>query len=182
MIDSLPLRKEILRKTPLYQGGKLLIDIGCASGYFEVELSNLYKKIIAIAPKQEEIKIAINSTKHLKNVEIYQSTFKNFNFKEAADVVWVGNCLHYIFMEYNGYAFINKLLTISKKYLIIEYPYDIYMNSQDMIILRNNLEKLELDKLYSKENLKCLLSEYFIIEQELKSASESREILILKRK
>ncbi len=182
MTDSLPLRKEVLRKTPLYKGGDLLIDIGCSTGYFEIELANLYKRIVAIAPKKEEFELAVNSTKHLKNVEIYQNTFKNFNFKESADVVWFGNSMHYIFMEYYGYAFMDKLLKISKDYLIIEYIYDYNLDSEDTRVLKSNLQSLGLDKLYSKENFKYLLSEYFTTEQELKSPSFTREILVLKRK
>jgi hypothetical protein len=180
--NNLPARMEVLRKTPLYKGGDLLIDIGCSHAYFEIELTNLYKKIIAITPKEEEYLLAIKYTKHLKNVEIYQSTFKNFDFKEPADMVWMGSCLHYIFMEAYGYSFIDKLLKISKNYLIIEYICDFTIDSEDVKVLKDNLEKLGLDKLYNKENLKYLLSEYFIIENELKSASITREILVLKRK
>lgn len=183
MKDSLPARKEILKQTPLYRGGDLLIDIGCAHGYFEVELASKYKKIIAFAPLQKEIELAKEATKDLKNVEVYLSTFGNFNFKELkADIVWVGNCLHYIFMEYRGFDFLVPLLTICKKYLIIEYPYDYEMDYNDTKILKENLVALKLDKLYNKKNIKKEFEKYFIIEQEFKSASPTREILVLRRK
>ena len=181
--DSLPDRIKILRNTPLYEGGDFLIDIGCAWGYFEVELSELYKKIIAIAPGEDEIELAKALTVHLNNVSIYCSSFRNFNTEGMrADMVWMGNCFHYIFIEYNGFAFIPRLFELTSKYLIIEYPYDLYLDSSDMHVLLPRLQSLGLDKLFTKENILKQLMPYFTLEQTLKSGSPTREIIVLHKR
>jgi len=176
-------RLQILKQTPLYKGGKTLIDVGCITGSFEVKLASLYDKIIAFDPHQREINRAKEETKHLKNVEIYCSNFKNMNFKGIkADVVWMGNCLHYVFMEYNGFGFIPKLLSIATKYVIIEYPTDPYRNASDMRSLLASLKIRKLEKLYNRKNILKALTKDFKIEQMLESASKGREVLVLRRK
>lgn len=183
MKNNLPDRISILKNTPLYKGGELLIDVGCATGYFEVMLAKKYKKIIAFAPHKEEIKKAKKITSHLNNVAVSYNTFGSYDFKNIkADMVFFGNCIHYVFIEFNGFGFIPKLLSITKKYLIIEYPYDINLNKSDMIVLKNNLISKGLDKLFTKANILKQLKPNFILEQTLKSGSKTREIIVLRRK
>jgi len=182
-MNNLPARMKILKTTPLYKGGNLLIDIGCATGYFEVALANKYNKIIAITPEKHEYEKAFITTQNLENVEVYQSSFKNFNFNNIeADVAFLGNCIHYIFIEYNGFNFVDKLLSIAKDYLIIEYPYNIDLDESDMKVLKNNLKSKGLYEIFNKETILMHFLTYFYLEQELKSGSKTREILILRRK
>ncbi len=182
MQNNLPSRLKILRSTPLYKGGRLLIDVGCATGYFEVQLASKYQKIIAFCPHEGEIKTAKKATIGLKNVEVSLNTFGSYNFKDAkADMVYLGNCIHYIFIEYKGWSFMEKLLSISEDYLIIEYPYDINLEESDMIVLKNNLISKGLYKLFTKKEMLKYLLPNFTLAQTLKSVSKTREIIVLRR-
>jgi len=182
-VNNLPDRMTILKNTPLYKGGDLLIDVGCATGYFEVALNHKYKKIIAFTPEEWEYKKAKKEVSRFNNVYLYHSSFGNFDFKDLqADVVYLGNCIHYIFQEYKGFDFVPQLIKISKKYLIIEYPYDINLDASDMKVLKGALQAKGIDELFTKENiLKQLKTEFDLIDT-LKSGSTTREILIWKRK
>jgi len=181
-MNNLPDRIKILKNTPLYKGGDVLIDVGCATGYFETQLASKYNKIFAFCPNQGHIDKAIKSNEHLKNVSISCKTFGTFDFKDTqADMVFFGNCIHYVFSEYKGWGFLKQVLQFATKYLIIEYPYDINQDASDMIVLKKSLKEKGIDKLFTKEKLLEELLPYFTLEQTLKSGSTTREIIVLRR-
>lgn len=180
--DSLPYRKEILKKTPLYRGGDLLLDCGCAEGNFIGDFAPIYKKVIAFDPNPKSIELAKKQTLDFKNVEVYNKSFKDFEPKEIhPNVVWMGNSFHYIFMEYRGFSFYQKLLEMVSDYLIIEYPPDINAKGNDMEQLKASFTTLKIAQLYTRENILKLFAKDFELRNVLKSFTHTREILVLKK-
>lgn len=181
--DSMPFRKEILKTTALYEGGDTIIDVACAEGNFIGDFSRLYKKVLCFDINEKSVELAKKVADNYKNVEVHHSSFGNMNLENiTADMVWIGNCLHYLFIEANGFDYYDKLLKIASKYIVIEYPPNFNVNSHDMIILKKLLEDKKLDKLYTRENIMKVFARNFDLVEIKKSFTPTREIIVLKRR
>lgn len=69
------------------KAGKSLIDIGCGTGEFLVQLKDRYDSLVGIDVSSDSIEFAIKKVQSFKNVSLYRGELQSFHFlKERFDV------------------------------------------------------------------------------------------------
>src|SRR3990167_1582002 len=97
--------------------GDNFLDIGVNKGFFSLlaQRNNMRVDAIDIIPQYVELcnDLGINTV---------LTSFRDFNPDKKYDRIMLGNVMHYMFRECNGYEFISKLAAISKGLVLIEAP------------------------------------------------------------
>ena len=109
-----------------------LLDVGCADGYLTENLASLgFKKCAGVEPRASSIKRGKNIRKILKIKErckYYALSVNQINNKFKYDIVTCFGVLHH---TNNIYKNLEKILSVSKKVLILEgefIPENLYQN------------------------------------------------------
>jgi len=112
----------------LFKGGKTLIDIGTNKGFFAFLFAGKFKRIIAADPDTASIELAREIQKYhgLDNIEFMETDFERFACP-AADVVYVGNCQHYLYRDdlragRDPLTHLRRLGEMARKVLILDGP------------------------------------------------------------
>ncbi len=130
-----PLREReerILELFPGFYEGLRFLDVGCSKGYFTLKAAERNSQVVAMDPAAN---MACDIWPYLPtppNVRWLSCNFadlrmaglprKDAQVVGAFDVVWLGNCFHYIHRDAGGYAWINRLLSLAVDHVIIEGP------------------------------------------------------------
>jgi len=131
---KLSLRVERLRRNApeLFAGGKSLLEIGSNKGYFCMTLAKVYGEIHGYDKAKEYTDFCwVLAKMHgISNVRFYPGSFRDIPFDRTYEVVYVGNCHHYFFLDCaRNYAppllFLKKLAGLTEKYLILDGPFEL---------------------------------------------------------
>lgn len=116
----------------LINGGESLLDVGCNKGFMSFYLRNRYKYIEAIEPNINFIQFANKLThKHrIKNINFLPYRFEDFIADKMFDVVYFGQCTHYLFRDAvrkgkHPLSFLHKVKKIAKKIIAIDGAFTI---------------------------------------------------------
>lgn len=106
----------------LFEKHKSFLDIGCATGYFLFYHARNNSRVVGIEPNIELFKLCslINLFRNT-SVEIFNVKFVDYKSNEKFELVFLGNCFHYLYKE-QGWKIFNKLSDICEHKLIIEAP------------------------------------------------------------
>ncbi len=114
-----------------------LLDVGCADGYLTENLASLgFKKCVGVEPRISSIKRGKNIRKILKIKErckYYSKSINQIDDKFKYDIVTCFGVLHH---TNNIYKNLKKILSLSKKILILEgefIPENLYQNKDFQI-------------------------------------------------
>jgi ubiquinone/menaquinone biosynthesis C-methylase UbiE len=113
----------------MMEGGESLLDVGFNKGFISFHLSKVFKRIVGYEPGKEFVDIArkIKDLHGFDNIEFLEGDFHSMPSNVPYDVVYVGNCLHYIFREdirkgLFPYSFIDKMKSVCSRILVIDGP------------------------------------------------------------
>ena len=108
----------------LFEKQKSFLDIGCATGYFLFHHAKNNTRVVGIEPDKKLFNICslIDIYKDENtNLELLNIRFKNYVLKEKFDLIFLGNCFHYLY-EDEGWNILKKLSKIRNGQIIIEAP------------------------------------------------------------
>jgi len=120
-------RWDIIEKAPEFKAGGKFLDVGSNKGFISLKLAIYYEKIVGYEPLKDLVSLSsdIAAAHKIKNIEFLEGYYEDIPDDEVYDVVYLGNCHHYIFRNCvtNGekfYEWTEKLKKICSKYLIID--------------------------------------------------------------
>lgn len=138
-----PLREReerILELFPGFYEGVRFLDVGCSKGYFTLKAAERNSQVVAMDPDVHMVRDIWPHLPTPPNVRWFSCNFADLRMEGlshkgtdqqtpqdarvvgAFDVVWLGNCFHYIHRDAGGYAWISRLLSLAVDHVVIEGP------------------------------------------------------------
>src|SRR3990167_1752943 len=149
--------------------GDNFLDVGVNKGFFSLlaQRNNMKVDAIDIVPQYVELcnDLGINTI---------LTSFRDFNPEKRYDRIMLGNVMHYMFRECNGYEFISKLAAISNGLVLIEAP--LGLECSDL----NDFFDGEVN--YNRDLFMREMSRFFNLVYDVNSPSPDRYIMIFERK
>ena len=151
--------------------GDSFLDIGCNKGFFSLLAKQGCRKVKGIDydPK------CIDLCKKL-GLDVELGTFRDYNPTEKFDRIFMGNIMHYMYRECEGWEFIIKLAAISSGEVLIEAPTGMNCKAMKPVFekrLRANFNEDEFMKHMNK---------FFTLISKANSPNNNRYIMHFRRK
>jgi hypothetical protein len=168
--------------------GKECLDIGANKGFISIGWSkNNAFHVTAVDPMPECCKIMNDAkqTLDLINLEVLHGTFKEVLINRCYDIVYLGNVNHFLYKEFEGYWFVDKLAMLCKDLLVIEGPVWVYGPSKDQTTTmldksKSWTEQQRID--FTPKNFETRLNKYFTIEHKVPAYDTDRFVYVCVRK
>lgn len=152
--------------------GKSFLDIGNNKGFF-----SLYaKKHCEYVEGLDYDKKCVELCNDL-GIPTTCTTFRDYIPKRQFDRILMGNIMHYMYRECNGWEFITKLAAISTGQVLIEAPTGMDCKAMNPVFETKHLRKNFNEKLFFKS-----MERYFVLKSKVKSPSNNRWIMLWERK
>lgn len=179
-LGLLKLRIDVfLKEVPmLFSSFDSFLDIGSSIGYFLFYHSLKSKYVMGIEKNIDAVDLCnqIKNIRNCNNLEIKNCSFSEFTSDVKYDMIFAGNCFHYLYKD-EGWSVFNKIDALSSRYVVLELP----LESSYLI----QLGAWE-DNSFTKDYTECRFIEeaekYFTIEKITKSGTfGDRKVVVLRK-
>lgn len=169
-------RVELIDKfAPNFFNGNRLLDVGCSKGFFSLSNAKAFQQITAIDSNSKAIELCRFLNKS-ENIQFHHTGFRDFISSFQFDRIFIGNVVHHLFMEIEGWEWICKLAALSCGFVLIEGA--ISTECKDM-------KELIPEHLHRKFNKFLeVMQRYFYLTDKIPSVSYTpdRYLMLFKRK
>ncbi|AFN75412.1 hypothetical protein MROS_2182 [Melioribacter roseus P3M-2] len=168
----------------LFEPCNKFLSVGSSLGYMLLFHAYRAKKCVGIEPdhKANDIVKRVAAFRNLKNVELFQGTFKDYPKNDHFDLIWMGNVFQYMYVDY-GWQVAEELAKISCGKCIIEAPFEgEFLKKQAH--LNSNWKNESLMNEYKFKRFEYEIKKYFDIKSVNPSGTDpvNRLIVVLERK
>ncbi len=144
---------------PCFFKGKRFLDIGCSKGYFSLLASQNFHEIVSIDTNNQSVKFCQKIQPI--NMRVYKVGFRDFIAEDEFDKIFIGNTLHHVFKEANGWDCIYKLAALSSGEVLIEGSIDVCC--QDV----KNIIPKKLHQEFTFEKFMKIMEKFFILKKKI---------------
>ena len=172
--NILKARMEVINKVaPNFFSGDNFLDIGCNKGFCSLIGNFKYIEGLDIEQRFIDVCRAVRP-----DGKFTLSTFRDYETDEVFDKIFIGNTMHYLFVETKGWDFIKKLAVYSNGELLIEAPTGMECKDMEACIPQ------ELRHLFNEKEFMKEITKYFTLVNKEPSAdyTPDRYVMLFKRK
>ena len=123
----------IAKYAPKFFSGDKFLDIGASKGFFTFSNVDNFNRIVCVDPNEDCTQLCRDIRKVLKykNVRVIQGGIDAVPSEQKFDRIFMGNVHHYVFIQHQGWDWIEKLYELSTDQILIEGPQG--MECKDMM-------------------------------------------------
>lgn len=143
--------------------GESFLDIGANKGYFTLRAAKKCKHVLAIEPMKDCVKLLFKIAP--SNVWVWEGSFGSYPLDDKFDRIFAGNGPHYLYVEYEGWSWVERLAELATQLVVLEGPLGMGCTDMDDAIPEH------LKAGFNQNDFFAAMNEHFSMEEIVPSPS-----------